>query len=231
MAAAVAIVAGIAAIIALKEKVLIVTTGIVGGIALGAIAIQAVRRNDKAVGSTVAIVAAVCLSLTAVYGLTADTPGADPWQPNQNTSPETAAPRMPQTSPDTATTASPVAGNQPIFEGSVEITAGQAVDLETASPKAGAAARLAAPADIFIDRLAFAYDRGGYLVQYTGNPGDGKEKCRDLLESGVSRGAVFALPQTWYCATTSEKKTVLLRFEPSDYFGQVGAVTYQVWDY
>lgn len=226
-----AIVAGIAAIIALKEKVLIVTTGIVGGIALGAIAIQAVRRNDKAVGSTVAIVAAVCLSLTAVYGLTADTPGADPRQPNQNTSPETAAPRMPKTSPDTSATASPAAGDQPIFEGSVEITAGQAVDLETASPKAGAAAHLAAPADIFIDRFAFAYDRDGYLAPYTGKLSDGKRECRDLLELRDLDDRELALPQKWYCATTSEKRTALLRFEPSDSFSKVGSVTYQVWDY
>ncbi len=87
-----------------------------------------------------------------------------------------------------------------------------------------------APEDIFVDQLAFAFDRDGYLIMYTGNPGDAKETCKELLESGQTRQAVFALPNVWCCATTSEGRIALMRFGSTDVISRVDAVAYQVWD-
>jgi hypothetical protein len=147
--AAITIVTGIAAIIAMRDKTLIVMAGVLGGIVLGAIAWQAFRQNNRDIGKTVAIVAAVVLLATTVYGVFIDTSEAeaDPRIPPTTTSSESA----PQTRPKS--TLSTPTNEAPVFRGSAKLAAGQAVDLETANPEPKRTSSLDPPADVFIDSL------------------------------------------------------------------------------
>lgn len=220
--AAATIVAGIAAVAALKDKGAIIATGVIGGLILGVLAIHALGRGDK--GSTGALggIATVVVLAAATYGLSTSADGVpQPWPSQQR---QAGTPQG-QTTPSTPTTQSPV------FEGTAEMAAGQAIDLETTSSKAKSVTGvLAKPDDVRVDQYAFAFDRDGYLLSYTGNPRDGREGCKELLEPSRPRQPVFALPGLWYCAVTSEDRIALIQFGEGDIMGRIGNLSYRVWN-
>ena len=234
IAAALTIVATITGFVALREKSLIIAAGIISGLALGAFAFLAFRRNDKMSGQMALGVTVVVLLGTLGYGLFVDTNKVEPDDPQPSIATTTPTPyQTSQASPNTEESSpapsAPTKG-QPVFKGTgVKMVAREAIDLEAAKPNAKSSSQLEPPADIFIDSLSFVYDQGGYLIQYKGDPGNAKEECQELLEAGASRPAMFALPNLNYCVLTSEDRIALVRMSPSEHF-RVGGISYQVWD-
>ncbi|MGH3940898.1 MAG: hypothetical protein ACRDTG_20120 [Pseudonocardiaceae bacterium] len=226
--AALTIVTAIATIMTIREKAVIVATGIISAAVLGLIATLAGRRSDKVAGSTLAVMAVITLVLTLIYGLAVKTtkpevdaqqPVAPTVQPSQKTLPT-----------NSETPVLPVAPSKerPLFEGSADIVAGEAIDLETQNPRAQRATRLAAPNDVFIEQLFSVYDRDGYLIPYTGDTSKAHEECSELLTEGT-RSAMAALATVHYCVLTSEGRVALIRFTPDEMY-RVGGISYQVWD-
>lgn len=223
--AAATIVAGVAAIISLKDKAAIIVAGVIGALILGAIAIHALRRSDKPLAGAFGVIAIVFPLVTVGYGLSPVGSGATAPQPTYSSQQPSPTNSRPQPSP-----AAP-AKEQPLFEGSAKIVAGQAIDLEVSDAKAKSASGvLVKPDDLRIDPYAFVFDRDGYLLGYSGNPNEGKEGCREILESGKPRGAMFALPNLWYCVLTSEGRIALIQFGQGDVVGRVGNLSYRVWN-
>lgn len=228
LALAATIMACVAAVLSVKEKAFIVATGVIGALILLGIAFYAVRRSDRTVAGMYAIVAVIILVVTATYGVFGGATEIDEQPSDQRQSSET-LPRMPLASPDTFEAP---AKEQSVFEGSARMEAGQSIDLDASNSKAKMATSLSAPADVFIDQLAFGYDRDGYLVAFKGNPSEGKRGCVETLEAGGARGAMFALPEWRYCAVTSEGRIAMIRFSSDSgvYMGRVGSISYQVWN-
>jgi hypothetical protein len=220
MAVIATIVAGIAAIVSLKDKDSIVTTGVVASVIFLLIAAWALVRKDKAVAKSVAAVAAITLVATLVYG------GLAP-STVSNGNQDTSTPSSPAQNQSPSNNTEPNS-DQPVFQGTADIVAGQAIDLEVQSPTAYPTTSLAPADDLYIDDLAIAYDHRGYLAMHTGGAGS-KQSCQSLLENAIPEAA-FALPSQSYCTITSEGRIALLRFSQGEAFAKVGHMSYQVWD-
>jgi len=225
---AVAIVASISALIALRDKSQILMTGVISGVLLGVIALLAFRRNDGATGRTVGGVAAIVLLATTVYGVFVDTSAAEAGTPKPvattSPSPEPTPPRRSEHTP------SAPAKEPPVYRGTAKLAAGQAVDLETPNPEPKRSSGFETPADVYIDSLSFVYDQGGYLLLYAGDLSDGEKGCRELLAEGASRTPIAPVPFAHYCVLTSENRVGLVQFTLSTTTYRAGGISYQVWD-
>lgn len=219
------ILAAVAGVAALKEKTLIIGTCIVGAVILVAIAVFASRRGEQKQAMVYGGLALIIALIAAGFGLM---PGAsgDSTPPPGPTTQKTGV-----STPATQKSSPAVTAIEPVFRGTGKIVPGQAVDLEVASPQAESATGVVvAPHDVFVDYLSWGFDADGYLVSYSGLPDKGREGCKELLESGKPRGAMFALPNMAYCLRTSEGRIAWIKFGQGDVIGKVGNFSYRVWD-
>lgn len=223
-AAVATIAAGVAAVFALKDKDQVIAVGVICALILVSLAVHTGRQGSKGAAWALATIALLVMgysgiraqSIEASEGAFVDSP----------TPPATT---RPPTSPDTVENSVPEA-SEPVFEGTVEMTKGEAVDLEVSSPNAQLANDLTGSNDVLFDGFSFAWQHEGYLLMYTGNPQKGEEGCRELLASGNPAQAAIALINQWYCARTSEGRIALLKIQGNAIQLQITSLSYKVWD-
>lgn len=218
------IISAVAAFFALKEPGPVIATGAVSGVIFGAFAGFAFWRKERLVGGSFVVVSLLVVAGTIYYGSLLARPAAGDQGTGAINPPATTQQQNPP-APDSKPSLL-----KPVYQGTAKIVPGQVIDLETASPVARDANTLESGDDFRIDGLtSFVSDRDGYILSYTGEINDGKAGCTAQLKSRKNL-ALFALPNQWYCARTSEGRIALLQFGAGATYSRVGSVSYRVWD-